>query len=94
MNCGTARETLLASRTFHRWELEFRMRALYLEAYLGRGSAHFDRGDFKGALKDFEQALECPENPLGSHCLPLTSLSTPPLSPSSSWARLSSGHPP
>jgi len=54
--------SLLASRTFHRWELEFRMRAIYLEAYLGRGCARFDRGDFKGALEDFDQALEYPQN--------------------------------
>jgi tetratricopeptide (TPR) repeat protein len=54
--------SLLAGRTFHRWELEFRMRSIYVQAYLGRGSARFDRGELKGAREDFEQALEYPEN--------------------------------
>jgi tetratricopeptide (TPR) repeat protein len=53
---------LLATHTFHRWELEFGMRRVYLDAYLGRGTARFDRGDFAGARADFEQALEYPMN--------------------------------
>lgn len=36
------------------------------EAYLGRGSAHHDLGDFKRAVSDFEQALQLePRNPKG-----------------------------
>ncbi|UCC68348.1 MAG: DUF5107 domain-containing protein [Armatimonadota bacterium] len=54
--------SLLRNHTFHRWEMEFRMRALYLESYLGRGIARFDGGDLQGAREDFEQALAYPEN--------------------------------
>ena len=54
--------SLLTDHVFHRWELEFRMRTLYLDAYLGRGIARFDRGDLQDAREDFEQALEYPEN--------------------------------
>ena len=54
--------SLLTSHTFHRWEMEFRMRSIYLQAYLGRGVARFDRGDLAGAREDFEAALEYPMN--------------------------------
>ena len=54
--------SLLTDHIFHRWETEFRMRTLYLDAYLGRGIARFDRGDLEEARGDFEQALEYPEN--------------------------------
>lgn len=53
---------LLGSRTFHRWEAEFRMRSLYLAALVGRGAARFDCGDLRGAREDFERALEYPPN--------------------------------
>ncbi len=51
---------LLSTHTFHRWEMEFRMRGVYVDAYLGRGIARFDAGDLPGARADFEQALEYP----------------------------------
>ena len=54
--------SLLTNHVFHRWETEFRMRVLYLDAYLGRGIARFDRSDIQGARQDFDQALEYPEN--------------------------------
>ncbi|MCJ7752191.1 MAG: DUF5107 domain-containing protein, partial [Armatimonadetes bacterium] len=53
---------LLTTHTFHRWEMEFRMRGVYVDAYLGRGTARFDRGDLPGARADFEKALEYPMN--------------------------------
>ena len=53
---------LLTTRTFHTWEAEYRMRVLYVEAYLGRGALCFDRGDLAGARRDFEAALEYPAN--------------------------------
>jgi len=54
--------SLLSGHTFHRWEMEFRMRSVYLRAYLGRGVARFDRGEVEGARADFEAALEYPVN--------------------------------
>ena len=33
-----------------------------MDAYLGRGTARFDRGDLPGARADFEKALEYPMN--------------------------------
>jgi tetratricopeptide (TPR) repeat protein len=54
--------TLLSTHTFHRWEAEFRMRGLYVSAYLGRGAEKLDGGDLKGARADFEAALLYPEN--------------------------------
>jgi tetratricopeptide (TPR) repeat protein len=54
--------TLLKTHSFHRWEMEFRMRGLYVDAYLGRGAERLDRGDLRGARQDFEAALEYPEN--------------------------------
>ena len=53
---------LLKTHTFHRWEMEFRMRHVYVDAYLGRGVERFDGGDFEGACEDFEAALEYPRN--------------------------------
>ena len=53
---------MLSTHTFHRWELEFRMRGIYLDACLGRGTARFDAGDLEGARADFERALEYPLN--------------------------------
>lgn len=53
---------LLRTHTFHRWEMEFRMRGIYLEVFLERGIARFDRGDLQGAREDFESALEYPMN--------------------------------
>jgi tetratricopeptide (TPR) repeat protein len=54
--------SLLRSYTFHRWEMEFRMRRVYVEACLGRGAERFDRGDLSEALEDFLAALEYPPN--------------------------------
>jgi len=54
--------SLLTTHTFHRWEMEFRMRAIYVQAYLGRGTQRFDAGDVEGARGDFERALEYPDN--------------------------------
>ncbi len=53
---------LLADYTFHRWEMEFAMRGVYVNAYLGRGAARLGRGDLPGARADFEKALEYPMN--------------------------------
>jgi len=53
---------LLKTHTFHRWEMEFRMRHVYVDAYLGRGVERFDSGDPSGACEDFEAALEYPRN--------------------------------
>jgi len=53
---------LLTTREFHRWEAEFRMRGLYVGAFVGRGSEKSDRGDVAGACADFEAALEYPTN--------------------------------
>ncbi|MFB3881797.1 MAG: DUF5107 domain-containing protein [Armatimonadota bacterium] len=53
---------LLSTHTFHRWELEFRMRGIYLDACLGRGISRFDAGDLQGARADFERALDYPMN--------------------------------
>jgi tetratricopeptide (TPR) repeat protein len=53
---------ILATHTFHRWEMEFRMRGIYLDACLGRGIARFDAGDLRGAREDFARALEYPLN--------------------------------
>ena len=54
--------SLLTTHSFHRWEAEFRMRGLYVDACLGRGSERLDRGDLAGARVDFETALEYPTN--------------------------------
>jgi tetratricopeptide (TPR) repeat protein len=53
---------LLRTHTFHRWEMEFRMRRLWVDANLGRGCERFIGGDFGGARADFEAALEYPRN--------------------------------
>ena len=53
---------VLTTHRFHRWEAEYRMRVLYVEAYLGRGAERFDAGDLSGARADCEAALEYPEN--------------------------------
>ena len=53
---------LVSTHTFHRWEMEFRMRGVYVDAYLGRGISRFDAGDLPGARADFEKALEYPVN--------------------------------
>lgn len=53
---------LLTTHEFHRWEAEFRMRGLYVSAFVGRGSERFDRGDMAGACADFDAALEYPTN--------------------------------
>jgi tetratricopeptide (TPR) repeat protein len=53
---------LLSAHTFHRWEMEFRMRGIYLDACFGRGAARFDAGDLRGARDDFERSLEYPPN--------------------------------
>ncbi len=53
---------ILTTHTFHRWEMEFRMRGIWLDACLGRGTHRFDAGDLPGAREDFERALEYPAN--------------------------------
>lgn len=53
---------LLRTHTFHRWELEFRMRRIWVDANLGRGCQRFLGGDFTGARADFEAALDYPRN--------------------------------
>jgi tetratricopeptide (TPR) repeat protein len=53
---------LLASRHFHLWEGGGQIHDVYVDAHLLRGEESFAAGHFKEALKDFEQALEYPEN--------------------------------
>jgi len=53
---------LLTTKNFHRWEGEFGMRRLWVEANLGRGAERFDNGDLNGAREDFENALSYPSN--------------------------------
>jgi len=53
---------LLRTRTFHRCEMEFRMRRLWVDANLGRGCQRFLEGDFAGARADFEAGLDYPRN--------------------------------
>ncbi len=53
---------LLRTHTFHRWEMEFRMRRVWVDANLGRGCDRFLEGDYAGARADFEAALSYPRN--------------------------------
>jgi tetratricopeptide (TPR) repeat protein len=53
---------LLRTHTFHRWEMEFRMRRIWVDANLGRGCQRFLEGDFASARADFEAALDYPRN--------------------------------
>ncbi len=52
----------LASHTFHRWEGEFGMRAVWVNVNLGQGAERFDAGDYEGARESFLRALEYPSN--------------------------------
>jgi len=54
--------TLLQTHTFHRWEMEFRMRRIWVDANLGRGCDRLLKGDHAGARADFEAALDYPRN--------------------------------
>jgi tetratricopeptide (TPR) repeat protein len=53
---------LLRTHSFHRWEMEFRMRRIWVDANLGRACERFVGGDMKGAREDAEAALEYPRN--------------------------------
>jgi len=53
---------LLASRHFHTWEGGGRIHNVYVDAHLLRGQKKFKGGRYPEALKDFEAALEYPEN--------------------------------
>ena len=54
--------TLLSTHTFHRWEMEFRMRRVWVDANLGQGCERFLSGDYVGARAAFEAALDYPRN--------------------------------
>ena len=54
--------SLVTTHTFHRWEAEVRMRTVYVNVFVGRGVDRYLRNDLKGALEDFDQALEYPWN--------------------------------
>jgi len=53
---------LLRSHHFHVWEGGGRIHNVYVDAHLLRGQGHFTAGRFEDALKDYEAALEYPEN--------------------------------
>jgi tetratricopeptide (TPR) repeat protein len=53
---------LLTSRHFHTWEGGGRIHNLYVDAHLLRGQKKFKSRRYLEALKDFEAALEYPEN--------------------------------
>ena len=53
---------LLKSFHFHVWEGGGRIHNVYVDAYLLRGQAYFTATRYRQALKDFEAALEYPEN--------------------------------
>jgi len=53
---------LLESHHFHVWEGGGRIHDLFVDAYLLRGQKYFSRGDFEPALRDFQRALDYPEN--------------------------------
>jgi len=53
---------LLASRHFHTWEGGGRIHNVYVDAHLLRGQKKLKDKRYQEALKDFEAALEYPEN--------------------------------
>jgi len=53
---------LLASRHFHTWEGGGRIHNVYVDAHLLRGQKKLKNKRYQEALKDFEAALEYPEN--------------------------------
>jgi len=53
---------LLASRHFHTWEGGGRIHNVYVDAHLLRGQKKLKYKKYQEALKDFEAALEYPEN--------------------------------
>jgi tetratricopeptide (TPR) repeat protein len=53
---------LLASRHFHTWEGGGRIHNVYVDAHLLRGQKSLKDKRYQEALKDFEAALEYPEN--------------------------------
>lgn len=66
VNAGKCDEALelLASRRFHVWEGggRFSVHDAFIDAHLRRGYAHLRAKRFADALRDFETALEYPEN--------------------------------
>lgn len=53
---------LLRTHHFHVWEGGGEIHDIYVDAHLLRGLEKFKAKDYTGALKDFEAALEYPEN--------------------------------
>jgi tetratricopeptide (TPR) repeat protein len=53
---------LLETRQFHVWEGGGRIHGVYVDAHLLRGKARFSSNDYKGALLDYMEALQYPEN--------------------------------
>ena len=53
---------LLRNHHFHVWEGGGEIHDVYVDAYLLRGLKRFNTGNYAEALKDFEAALEYPEN--------------------------------
>ena len=53
---------LLKTHRFHNWEGYGDIHDVYMDAHLLRGEREFKAGKYQEALKDFEAALEYPEN--------------------------------
>ena len=53
---------LLRSHRFHNWEGEGDIHDVYADAFVLRGEGEFRAGKYQEALKDYESALEYPEN--------------------------------
>ncbi len=53
---------LLRGRRFHNWEGNRGIHDVYVDALLQRGQERFRAGQYRDALKDYEAALEYPEN--------------------------------
>jgi tetratricopeptide (TPR) repeat protein len=53
---------LLETHHFHNWEGYGEIHDLYADAFVLRGESEFNAGKFQEALKDYEAALQYPEN--------------------------------
>jgi tetratricopeptide (TPR) repeat protein len=53
---------LMMNRHFHTWEGGATVRGAFVDSHLLRGTNHFKAGRYREALKDYQTALEYPEN--------------------------------
>ncbi|UCC21854.1 MAG: DUF5107 domain-containing protein [Planctomycetota bacterium] len=53
---------LMMNRHFHTWEGGATVRGAFVDSHLLRGTNHFKAGRYQEALKDYQTALEYPEN--------------------------------